>query len=402
MPVHQTPRRYISSSFSRNSSAAHAPPDGAVNATKVTKIIHIAKHCNYGNGNVHVAVDLACIQADAGCDVLFVSSGGTFEPMLAQHGVRHISFQQDLHKPLSMLCSVWRLAKLLRAFQPNVLHAHMMGSAVIGWVLSRITGAPLVTTVHNSFDPHSQLMRLGDRVVAVSRAEKDLLLQAGFRPTSVDVVLNAPADSPRDSFMVNAPDPILQKPCILTVCGLHHRKGVHDLLEACALLFQEVQEWRMYIAGEGPDRDALEAQVQSLGLIDRVTFLGFVPAPRTLLEQADIFVLCSYADPCSLVIGEARAAGCAIVASAVGGTPEMLDYGRKGRLVPAGKPAALAFEMRKLIHSPSDLIWLRRASLDGSEIFRVQRLLGDYDQVYQRARAQSLLSASTKVRESNG
>ena len=62
--------------------------------------------------------------------------------------------------------------------------------------------------------------------------------------------------------------------------------------------------------------------------------MGAVPAPRVLFEQTDIFALCSYADPCSLVIGEARGAGCAIVATAVGGTPEMLEFGRAGRLVP--------------------------------------------------------------------
>jgi glycosyltransferase involved in cell wall biosynthesis len=199
--------------------------------------------------------------------------------------------------------------------------------------------------------------------------------------------------------MSNTAELTLHKPCIVTVCGLHRRKGVHDLLEACTSLFRDVYGWQLYIAGEGPDRLALEAQVHSAGLSDRIIFLGFIPAPRTLFEQADIFVLCSYADPCSLVIGEARSAGCAILATSVGGTPEMLDYGRKGCLVPPGQPSALASGLRKLISSPSELNRLRRASLDGAEYFHVLRLLNDYEQVYQRALAPRTMLPSAKIRE---
>jgi glycosyltransferase involved in cell wall biosynthesis len=120
-----------------------------------------------------------------------------------------------------------------------------------------------------------------------------------------------------------------------------------------------------------------------------VVFLGAVPAPRVLYEQTDIFTLCSYADPCSLVIGEARSAGCAIVATAVGGTSEMLEFGRAGKLVPPGAPDQLASELGKLMKDPEAREKLRQASQDGSEIFDVHRLLGDYDLVYRNALASS-------------
>lgn len=356
-------------------------------STSVRRIIHMAKHCSYANGNVHVAVDLACVQADSGCEVAFVSGGGTFEPLLRQHGVQHIKLEQDQGKPFSMLLSAWRLFRLVRAFRPDVLHAHMMGSAAIGWIVSRISGVPLITTVHNSFDPHSKIMRLGKRVVAVSIAEKAELVRRGYPENKVDVVMNAPAESPRESFMQNATEPVLQSPCIVAVCGLHRRKGVFVLLDACSRLFREIPDWHLYIAGEGPDREALEEQSRKEGIADRVTFLGFLPSPRSLLEQADLFVLSSFADPCSLVIGEARAAGCAIVATAVGGTPEMLEHGNKGRLVPPGNASRLATELHTLMCDPEARADLRRASLHGAEVFNVHRLIGDYDLVYRRALA---------------
>ena len=379
---------------------------GASSSVGVRRIIHMSKHCGYGNGNVHVAVDLACVQARAGCEVIFVSGGGTFEPMLAQNGVRHIVLEQDQKRPLSLVRAAWRLARVVRTFKPEVLHAHMMGSAVVGYLASLISGVPLVTTVHNSFDRHSVIMRLGRRVVAVSQAEKEHLIRRGYRADSVDVVMNAPVDSPREQFMKNKVDPVLVSPCITAVCGLHRRKGVFDLLAACTRLFQRAPEWRLYIAGEGPDREALEEQARAAGIADQVVFLGFVPAPRVLLERSDVFVLCSYADPCSLVIGEARGAGCAIVATAVGGTPEMLEFGKAGRLVEPGQVDQIVAELGGLMADPAARETLRAASRRGAEVFNVHRLLGDYDRVYQAARSarpdQSAHAAKWKLERETG
>jgi glycosyltransferase involved in cell wall biosynthesis len=372
---------------SKHGESLHSPPDAGAQATSVRRIIHLCKHCVDGNGHVHVAVDLACLQANAGCEVLFISGGGTYEPMLAAYKVQHIKLEQDPKKPLSLLKTTWELARVVRSFRPEVLHAHMMGSAIVGYLVSLVSRVPLITTVHNSFNSHSAIMRLGRRVVAVSNAEKTKLVQRGFDAKCMDVVMNAPVGSPRGAARKNAVDPVLVSPCITTVCGLHRRKGVFDLLEACSMLFREMPEWRLYIAGDGPDRRSLERQANASGVGGRIIFMGAVAAPRVLFEQTDIFTLCSYADPCSLVIGEARGAGCAIVATAVGGTPEMLEFGRAGRLVPPGQPTRLACELRSLMKDAVARASLRKASSEGAEVFRVDRLLGDYDEVYQRALA---------------
>ena len=349
------------------------------------KILHLSKHCGYGNGSVHVAVDLACMQASAGHDVLFASAGGTFVDMLEQHGVRHVTMVQDQRRPWTLVRSAVQLAALCRAERPAVLHAHMMGGAVIGYAASRATGIPLVTTVHNSFDRHSVLMRLGDQVVAVSQAERDHLVARGYDPHRVSAIWNAPDRSPREAFMRNDRAYALDRPCVVAICALHRRKGVFDLIEACSAVFAEFPHWRLYVAGEGPDSAALQQQAITLGLGDRVTFLGFVAAPKTLFEQADIFVLASYADPGSLSIGEARSAGCAIIATAVGGTTEMLAHGEAGRLVSPGSPQQLAVQLRRLMVDPAERAALRQAAVQGSEVFSVKRLVGDYGAVYARA-----------------
>ena len=352
------------------------------------RVIHLIKHCGYANGSVHVAIDLACVQALAGDDVTVISSGGTFVPLLEQCGARHLTLPHEQNKPFDMLRAAWQVARLARRIRPHAIHAHMMSSAVVGWIAARFAGVPLVTTVHNSFDSHSVLMRLGDRVVAVSGAERRALLARGFPPAKVVAVLNAPDQSPREAFMDDGREVRLESPCIVAANALHRRKGVFDLIEACNRLFAEMPDWKLYIAGEGPDRPVLEEQVRALGLEARVTFLGFLPTPRPLFQQADIFVLASYADPCSLAVGEARAAGCAIVATAVGGTPEMLSFGQAGRLVEPGNVKQLTSTLRDLMVDPAARATLRQAALEGASIFHVQRLLSDYAQVYRDAQTQ--------------
>ena len=89
------------------------------------------------------------------------------------------------------------------------------------------------------------------------------------------------------------------------------------------------------------------------------------------------------ADPCPLAVAEARAAGCAIVATAVGGVPEIVDHGKAGQLVPASDPPAMAAAFRNLMGDPELLAsWRARAS-HGSEYFTVTRMTKDYDRVYE-------------------
>jgi glycosyltransferase involved in cell wall biosynthesis len=346
------------------------------------KVIHLSKHCRHGNGNVHVAVDLACVQADDGRDVVFASGGGDFVPLLESRRVRYFPLAQDQRKPLSLMRSLVRLVRLCRRERPDVIHAHMMLGAVLGWVAARLSGARLVTTVHNSFDWHSALMRLGDSVVAVSEAEREHLIGRGFPADRVVTVWNAPARSPRQDFMRNDGPIELSRPCVVAVCGLHRRKGVGDLIDAFSAVAHEFPDWRLYIAGEGPDRLDLEQRVREEGPSDRIMFLGFVPAPRAVFEGSDVFVLPSLADPGSLSIGEARTAGCAIIATAVGGTPEMLGYGVAGRLVAPGAPKQLAVELRRLMSDAGARTALAHAALDGAEVFNVSRLVPDYDRAY--------------------
>lgn len=342
--------------------------------------MHLLKHGRQGNGHVHVAVDLACLQADAGHEVSFVSSGGSYDQLLTNHGVRVATIPESggLRGTARSGMSLLRVARALR---PDIMHAHMMSSAVLGYGAARVVGATLITTMHNSFDRHSVLMRLGQVIVAVSEAERRLLLSRGYPARKVVTVVNGADGSPREVLPGGDIGPLVQ-PSVMTLSGLHPRKAVGDVIAAFAEVHPEFPDWHLNIVGWGPDRSRLESLVAERGIESSVHFLGSTIAPRDLLAAADIFASASLADPCPLAVAEARAAACAVVATSVGGVPEMLDHGRAGHLVPPSNPAAMAAAFRTLMADPDVLAVWRARARHGSEYFTVTRMTGDYEQVY--------------------
>ena len=349
------------------------------------RILHLVNHCNHGHGNAHVAIDLVCFQAAQNDDVIYASAGGDYVGLFAKFGARHETIVQNVRSPVRVLQSLAELFALCRRFRPDIIHAHMMASAVYGYAVAKLTGARLVTTVHNSFDRHSRLMRLGDKVVAVSQAERSLLLSKGYQASQVVVVINGPNHSPRDGFIDiddTAKFSELVKPFVMTVCGLHQRKGVHDLIRGFADAASSHPDWKLYIVGDGPDRQMLVDLASSCGMAERVRFFGSVGTPQPMVEKADIFVLASYADPCSLAVAEARGAGCAIVATAVGGTPELLEQGRAGQLVSPGAPAEIATALKTLMADRGQLEAWRVRSKTRADYLNVARVVDDYRAVY--------------------
>jgi len=348
------------------------------------KILHLLKHSVDGNGGVHVAVDLACAQADAGHEVTIASSGGRYDPLLRSRGVEVVAVPRA-EGPVVTVGVATALVRLGLRLRPDVVHAHMMSSAVLGFGVAKLVRAPLVTTVHNSFDRHSGLMRLGSVVVAVSEAERALLLSRGYRAGKVVTVLNGASGSPRESLEGVHLGP-LARPSVTVLSGMHPRKAVHDVIDAFAEVLPEFPHWHLNLVGDGPDRERLEATVAERGLDGSVRFLGSTLTPRPLLEDSEIFATATLADPCPLTVTEARGAGCAVVGTAVGGIPELLEHGRAGQLVPPSAPSAMALVLRSLMGDPDVLATWRARAREGAAYFTVDRVAEDYLRVYEAAR----------------
>jgi glycosyltransferase involved in cell wall biosynthesis len=148
---------------------------------------------------------------------------------------------------------------------------------------------------------------------------------------------------------------------ILFVGRLVARKRADHLLTAVGRLVHEGRDVRCVLVGDGPERAGLERQATALGIMERVTFTGWLglltPEMLESYDQADLFCLPSFAEGLPLVIVEAMGRGVAVVATAVSGTPEAVDHERTGLLVPRDDVDALVSALRRFLSEPA--LWRR-------------------------------------------
>jgi glycosyltransferase involved in cell wall biosynthesis len=359
------------------------------------RIVHLANHAQtIGNGTVNMMVDLACVQARMGQDVVVASSGGGFEPLLRRHGITHIPLQQS-RQPWRVPSMIAGFNRLIDRFDPDIVHAHMMTGALISRFGSMRRRFALVTTVHHELQKSASLVRAGDRMVAVSGAVAQTLEERGIGSERLSIVLNGAVGAPRLVCRPAARSVRLKHPNIVCVAGMYRRKGIADLLEAFALVRRESAhagdfglEPHLYLVGDGPDRGSMETLAVELGVAPYVHFTGFVDDARPYYASADVFALTSRQDPCPLVIAEAREAGCAIVATRVGGIPELLEDGAAGVLVPAGDMAQTAAKLRWLLLDSQARVRFAERAQQNLEQLSVERVSGEYMAIYQQTLAE--------------
>jgi glycosyltransferase involved in cell wall biosynthesis len=178
--------------------------------------------------------------------------------------------------------------------------------------------------------------RLVDDFVCVSGDAASLSFAQGIAPGRLRTIFNG---IDQERFQFTGPRP---GGPVLAVARLSPEKDVANLIRAAAIGVQRDPDLRVEVAGAGPCRVELGRLVEDLGLAGRVSFLGEVPDIPGQLARSAIFVLPSRSEGISLTLLEAMACGLPVVATRVGGTPEVVLDGQTGLLVPPGDPAALA------------------------------------------------------------
>jgi len=347
------------------------------------RILHLANSLsNRGNGILNVAVDLAIEQARRGNTVAFASGGGSHETLLREIGVQCLPARQT--GAVSALPNSLRLGGILRRFKPHVIHAHMRNGLALVLPWARMLDIPVVMHLHNIHDQSYGMMRWPQRIIAVSTAVQAQLVNEGLPAERVRVVWNGTLGSERLPPVTSPAN--LQRPSIVTVAGMMHRKGIAELIEAFARLPADASDTHLYLVGGGSEQSSFQDLACRSGAGDRIHFQGFQQDPRPYLQSADLFVLASRRESFGLAILEAREAGCAILATNVDGIPELLEHGRCGVLVPPQDPIALADAISRILRDRSLQEKLRRESKIGLERFTVNRMtdqvMAIYDEIF--------------------
>jgi glycosyltransferase involved in cell wall biosynthesis len=254
------------------------------------------------------------------------------------------------------------LVRLLRRCGASHLHAHFGTNPAAVALLTRLLGGPPYSfTVHgpDEFDdPEGLSLRekiaRAEFVVAVSDFGRSQLLRwCDFADWPKVHVVGCGVDA---AFLEGGPRPLPHAPRLVCVGRLAPQKGQFLLLEALARLAAEDVDFELTLAGDGPLRPALEAQIRRAGLENRVRITGWLSNAEVRREvaAARAFVLPSFAEGLPVVLMEALALGRPVVTTCVAGIPELVRDGVEGWLVPAGSVEALAEAVLAALSAPAE------------------------------------------------
>lgn len=290
--------------------------------------------------------------------------GGDVEYELRADGVPVMSLGigANLFGP-GALRGVARAARELRQTRVQVVHGYQWRPALLGALAGRLARVPFVVAGKRSLTGPARservawrvIARLSDTIVVNAEALRRQGEALGMRtrwavlPNGVDVERFASPEAPEAARRRLGLDPY--RSVVGTIGRLEPRKGCEVLLEAMRIVAGRANGAcpQVLVVGDGPLRDALERRTEEVGLGHVVRFTGTLSDVRPALAAMDVFVLPSHEEGMSNALLEAMAAGRAVVATAVGGTGEVVAHERTGLLVPAADPATLAAAVQRLL-----------------------------------------------------
>jgi glycosyltransferase involved in cell wall biosynthesis len=311
-----------------------------------------------GGGAERYVVDLAVALRRRGWPVhVACSAGGVRAGVLADAGVPVSVLLDELVKRRVSGRYGRALRRLVAELRPAVVHAHLFASAAAAVHAVRDLAVPLVVTEHTEAPWRDRraravsgvIYRQADHVVAVSSAIRDLLVtDYGVAPERVEVLLPTTAAPPTAA----RPRRASGSPVVGLVGRLVAEKGVDVFLRAAALVSAVVPQVRFLVVGDGPLRPDLEHRAAVMGVSGTVTFTGYRSDATDLLAGLDVLAVPSRSDGSPLVVSEALAAGVPVVASGVGGLPDLVEDGGTGLLVRPGEAEDLARALVSLLLDP--------------------------------------------------
>ncbi|MBX4206304.1 glycosyltransferase family 4 protein [Candidatus Parcubacteria bacterium] len=324
------------------------------------KIIYGITKSNFGGAQRYV-FDLATAAQAAGHDIAVMCGGnGVLVEKLKERGIRIISIG-GMRRDISLIDELRSFHFIFRTLyeeKPDVFHTNSSKMGGIGNLAARLAGVHnIIFTSHGwAFnEPRPQLQKiiikflvwltvlLSRKTISVSERSREDIAGLPFIKHKLAVIHNGvepfdllPWDAARHALGIAPGGKII----VGTIAELHRVKGLDVLLEAWQK-FAEKYEAELAIIGDGEERANLARLSHKLGTTDSVSFKGFVENARQYLNAFDIFVLPSRSENLPYAVLEAGFAGVPVVASRVGGIPEVIETGENGILVTPEDPREL-------------------------------------------------------------
>lgn len=343
-----------------------------------TKILQIIDGLNIGGAEI-LLVDLVTGIQQAGLDVLVgYSTPGVLKDRLEEAGVPCIRLPRYGRVDPFLFLNMCRLILLEK---PDVVHTHLFKSDLHGRLAAAVCRVPvIVSTLHNT-DVWAKKPLLGriygataafaNQLIAVTEEVRNYQIEhTGISPRKIVVIKNGirvekfqpnpnRKQALRDELRISTGIPLVG-----IIGRLQPQKDHGCFLRSAALIWQAMPQARFVVIGEGPLREDLQAQAAQLGLEDAVVFCGLRQDIPEVLASLNILVISSLWEGLPVTLLEAMAAGIPVVATQVGGIPEVVQSETSALLVPPGSPEALAEACLRILRDRKFAARLAQNALD--------------------------------------
>ncbi|MFA5794780.1 MAG: glycosyltransferase [Candidatus Brocadiia bacterium] len=321
---------------------------------QMTNILHIIYSLDQVGGTEKRLMEVLPYMAGSGkykIRVCAITGGAAYRNQLASQGIELIELNAT---GIFDIWSFWKLVILIRGLRIKIIHTHLFRANLIGRLAGVLSGVPLTvcsenTTMKKWFSPlvNRWFDHVTDAVIANSMAVRKHLSQNGVSPAKTTVIYNGKnsrdyaADSVkqdiRKEFNIR-PDRYL----VTNISKLRLEKRVDVFIRAVPAVLKEVPNAAFLVVGDGPLEAELKKLANDKGLSSSVIFAGVRNDIPAILKSSTLLALSSSYEGCPNVVIEAMAAGVPVVATAAGGTPEIVQDGVTGLLVPPEDPDKLA------------------------------------------------------------
>lgn len=325
---------------------------------------------------------------------------------IAGAGVLLVPWLRHSIAPWADLLALFRLCAHFRRRRIDLVHTHSSKAGILGRLAARLAGVPAVVhTVHGwSFNPTQRPWRrqaytglerlaagLTDKLIVVARRDREHGLALGIGHPRQYEVVHSGIDIGQFSQNGQGREALRQalgfEPghrVVGTLSCLKPQKAPLDFVRAAAAAHAQDSELRFFIAGDGELRPQVERLARELGLgNDVLKLLGWRTDVPELLRAMDVFLLTSLFEGLPRVVLQAMAAGVPVVATAVDGTPEVVEDRRTGLLIPAGQPERAAAAVLELTRDPTlrqECVRRGRERID--KRFEIREMVQSLDRIY--------------------
>lgn len=371
------------------------------------RVLHIITRLDVGGSTENTVISATRMpRGEFSCSIV---SGRTTEPppgmeaTLGTSGVRWAQVPQLRREvnPVRDMLALAELRRLIRNAQPDIIHTHSSKAGFLGRFAARLANVRhIVHTPHGHvfggyFHPLATrtfiaLERLAarwtDRIVTLSDEEARDHLRHGIGIPEQYVTIPSGVDL-GPVIGVEPVRLVTGGPVIGTVARLVPIKGIDFLIQAAPAVLRKLPDSHFLIVGDGELRTALETQARDLGVADRIHFAGFRQDVPALIAGMDLFVLPSLNEGMGRVLVMAMALGKPIVASRVGGVPELLGQGEAGLLIPPADPASLSNAVCMLLEDPERARAMAEAGRRRAPRYSAEAMIESLARVYREVMA---------------